>query len=300
MIFKDTDEIHLNVEIDNTEIAVTVAGGFFNLPGTGAARSRVHSHASYELHSILEGEAVLECDTEEIHLREGESCIITPGTVHKSISVRDGGVKVSFSFFFEELKRQSSIDTYKILKTALGGKEGVITLGKTPAYSLYLKRTIAEFYSESPWSEARLKARFLLLLTEIIADLERMSDTAHTERKKRSGGSMYNLTRSLMEEYVTRSYNKSPSLKELSDVVHLSQKQTARLFRRYFTDGFARHIVRLRTDAAKYLLRTTSLSLREIASRVGYTSYNGLLKSFTDTVGMTPSAYREERRKSKN
>ena len=298
MIFKNTDEIHLDVEIDNVRIAITVSGGFFNLRGTEIAHGRVHSHASYELHSIIEGSAVLECDTDEIPLSEGDSCIITPGTVHKSISLSDGGVKVSFSFFFEEIRRDSHIDTYKMLTSALSDRTGVITLGNTPGYIPYLKRTISEFYSDSPWSESRLRARFLLFMTELIADLAKISDTGFGERKKH-GGTMYNLTRSLMEEYVTRNYNKSPTLKELSGVVHLSEKQTGRLFERYFGTSFGRHIVKLRCDAAKYLLRTTSLPLREIAERVGYTSYNGLAKSFAAALGMSPSEYRETKKQMK-
>lgn len=296
MIFKNTDEIHFNVEIDNVRIDVTVAGGFFNLRGPDIAHARVHSHASYEFHSVIEGSAVLECDTESISLDEGESCIITPGTVHKSIFVPDGSVKVSFSFFFEELRRPTGIGTYKILKSALDGKTGVIRLPKNCSYSGYLKRTISEFYSESPWSEARLQARFLLLLTEIISDLDRLSSTSLTERHRPSSGNMYNLTRSLMEEYVTRSYNKSPTLRELSGIVHLSEKQTARLFVKYFGVSFGKHVVKLRCDAAKYLLKTTDLSLREIAARSGYTSYNGLLKSFTGSVGMTPAEYRQSKK----
>lgn len=297
MIFKNTDEIHLDIEVDNVLIAITVAGGFFNLRGTSAAHGRVHSHASYELHSIIDGAAILECDTEEIHLSESESCIITPGTVHKSINVSEGGVKVSFSFFFEEIKKSTSINTFKILESALSERSGVILLGKTPAYVGYLKKTISEFYSESPWSEERLKARFLLLMTEIIADLDRFTDAGLVTKRHPQSGNMYNLTRSLMEEYVTRSYNKSPTLRELSGVIHLSEKQTARLFEKYFGTSFGKHIIKLRCDAAKYLLRTSHLTLREIASGVGYTSYNGLLKSFTGAVGITPSEYRALNRK---
>ena len=292
MIFKNTDEIHLDVKIDNVQIAISVAGGFFDLRPPKTMNYKVHSHTSYELHSILEGEAVLECDTETVRLKDGESCIITPGTVHKSISVSENGVKVSFSFFFEEIKSGTSINTFKILTDTLNSRRGVILLGRTPHYAGYLKKTISEFYSESPWREERLKARFLLLLTEMLSDLDRISASSAPDRRQKANGSMYTLTRSLMEEYLTRSYNKSPTLAELSEIVHLSEKQTARLFERYFGLSFGKHIIKLRCDAAKYLLKNTSIPLREIAARVGYTSYNGLLKSFTQTVGISPSEYR--------
>ena len=99
-----------------------------------------------------------------------------------------------------------------------------------------------------------------------------------------------------MEEYVTVSFNKSPSLGELARVVHLGERQTARVFRACFGESFTDYIARSRLDSAKYMLLNTDKPISAIASETGYLSYNGFFKLFKKKTGISPEEYRIRKR----
>lgn len=74
-----------------------------------------------------------------------------------------------------------------------------------------------------------------------------------------------------------------------SSEAHLSQafhREVGRTYEEYLTD--------LRIQEAQRLLAGTSLSVGEIASRVGYRSAESFLRAFKREVGMTPGRYRQK------
>lgn len=82
------------------------------------------------------------------------------------------------------------------------------------------------------------------------------------------------------------------SVSEIASYVGLSPSHFSRQFRS--RTGFSPHeyIVLHRIDEAKMLLYGTELSVGEIAFRVGYHSVVNFIASFTEKVGMTPTAFR--------
>lgn len=82
------------------------------------------------------------------------------------------------------------------------------------------------------------------------------------------------------------------SVPQLAAVVNLSPSHFSRLFRA--STGFSPHtyIILRRIDAAKHLLLTTDLTVKEIACRTGYRSEVNFIVSFTGKVGLSPTAFR--------
>ncbi|MFX8016085.1 helix-turn-helix transcriptional regulator, partial [Acinetobacter baumannii] len=58
-----------------------------------------------------------------------------------------------------------------------------------------------------------------------------------------------------------------------------------------------RFLVKLRIDKARELLESTDLPIIEIAAQVGYDDPSYLARLFRREVGVTPAAYRRERRR---
>jgi AraC family transcriptional regulator len=74
--------------------------------------------------------------------------------------------------------------------------------------------------------------------------------------------------------------------------VGLSERQVARLFRDELGKTFREHLVELRIERAKGLLRGTSQSVIAIAGESGWSSLAHFNAVFRRRVGTTPSAYR--------
>lgn len=83
----------------------------------------------------------------------------------------------------------------------------------------------------------------------------------------------------LIHEFFSKHYNVDIKLCDLASVLHLSEKQTERLVKKYTGMTFKAALSEKRIKMAKYLNETTELSLYEIAEKVGYRSYSGFWKA---------------------
>lgn len=278
-------------EIENTRIYITLYGGFFN---TFGAKNVVHNHNQFELHFILEGITILELGTKQICLQSTEGCILAPGVVHNWKESKEKTIQTNFCFAFEKIKKKTPYDTYSLFSRAFKRIESFEKIENTEKYLADLTRVLSEFYSEKPLTQYKIKQCFSLILSTLVEDL---LPNAHAPEKD-SGESQVtadtekNLRRIMIEEYVNRNYDKNLSLKDLSNVLHLSEKQTVRTFEKEFQMGFRAYIMKFRLNVATHLLSQTDLSVTEIASKVGYKSYNGFYKFFFSQTGQSPEEYR--------
>lgn len=94
--------------------------------------------------------------------------------------------------------------------------------------------------------------------------------------------------------YIQTHLAQSLSVPQLAASVNLSPSHFSRLFRS--ATGLSPHayIILRRIDAAKHLLLTTDLTVKEIACRTGYRSEVNFIVSFTGKVGLSPTVFRSK------
>ena len=80
--------------------------------------------------------------------------------------------------------------------------------------------------------------------------------------------------------------------REVARELRISAWHLARLLREHTGRSFREHLRRLRIDAAKELLLTSALSIKEIAGTVGYGSASAFDHDFNKACGQSPSAFR--------
>ena len=83
----------------------------------------------------------------------------------------------------------------------------------------------------------------------------------------------------LIEVFFSTSYNKDVQLSDLAAILHLSERQTERKLIEHTGHTFREELAATRISVAKYLQSTSSMSLSEIATYVGYHSYAGFWKA---------------------
>ncbi|MGN0630698.1 MAG: response regulator [Ruminococcus sp.] len=84
------------------------------------------------------------------------------------------------------------------------------------------------------------------------------------------------------------------SLSTLAERFYLNPQYISQLFRNEIGVGFLVYLTSIRMEKAKQLLVSTSLTITEIADRVGYGDYRVFTKVFKKSEGITPSQYRRE------
>ncbi len=283
-----SEKYHIEFDIENVNISVVMAKGFFNLTG----EPTLHNHANYEVHFVMEGNARLETEEGGIELSCLEGCILPPDLIHNGISRDEQGIKASFSFDYRRNKRKSDIDLYEIFEKSFGLLTGAVKFKNGEKYVTLIREILSAFYSGARSSESVLKCLFGVLIMYMSESPELSGSENNTNRQEIKRFENGTLMRAVMEEYIT--CNSRPVLRELADIVHLSEKQTARVFEKEFGMGFKEYVSSYRLRSAKYYLSRTELSVNAIALRLGFGSYNGFYKLFRSKTGMNPEEYREK------
>ncbi|HEY8228286.1 MAG TPA: helix-turn-helix transcriptional regulator [Pyrinomonadaceae bacterium] len=93
---------------------------------------------------------------------------------------------------------------------------------------------------------------------------------------------------SRMEDHPAKAWETS----ELADLVNLSASRLRHLFKQETGTTPAQYLKTIRLRHAAILLRTTFMSIKEIAMSVGLTTASYFVREFRKSYGMTPTAFR--------
>ena len=82
-------------------------------------------------------------------------------------------------------------------------------------------------------------------------------------------------------------------MKQMAMLCHLSESYFSRLFSKEMGENFGNYVSRLKIDLSKELLRSSKLSVAQIAKKVGYNDTSHFIRLFKRFEGVTPTVYRQ-------
>jgi len=92
--------------------------------------------------------------------------------------------------------------------------------------------------------------------------------------------------------YLDENYMRDITLETISKNMYLSSVYISKMFKEETGESPINHLIRIRIRTARTLLETTSISIRAIADRVGYTDAYYFSKLFKKYYGMSPTQVR--------
>ncbi|MFC4599542.1 AraC family transcriptional regulator [Cohnella hongkongensis] len=98
-----------------------------------------------------------------------------------------------------------------------------------------------------------------------------------------------------IEKYIDEHLAEPVTLEQLAKHVHLHPNYLVRYFNKQFAVSPLKYLNRRRMQKARELLRSTSLSIKEIAEQVGYPDTNHFAKAFRRENSCSPTEYRLRR-----
>ncbi|MEE1238606.1 MAG: AraC family transcriptional regulator [Acutalibacteraceae bacterium] len=93
-------------------------------------------------------------------------------------------------------------------------------------------------------------------------------------------------------KFICKNYNKPLTLEMLSKEFHFHPTYINRLLTKQYGKSFKQLLIRVRLKQSVYLLDDPSLSINEIAEKLGFFDYNHFRQSFRKYYGITPAQYR--------
>ncbi|MDF2958957.1 MAG: hypothetical protein K0S39_692 [Paenibacillus sp.] len=139
-------------------------------------------------------------------------------------------------------------------------------------------------YSENTVSLAEWPAIYETLKQELAELLQKQDQT-----------SMLHVSIREAVAYIQEYFKDELTLEVISDHVHVSPAYFSRLFQKETGKTFTDYLTEIRINRAKSLLQRTALPVYDIAERVGYRNSRYFLKLFKETVGLTPTEFRDKK-----
>jgi AraC-like DNA-binding protein len=167
---------------------------------------------------------------------------------------------------------------YDLIHTSFGN---VITLKNNYLFLKTLKLIFENFHHNNNLKEPLLSQYIITLLTQLL-----LSQGEYKTENRNS-----NIVEEIVS-YIHNHLNSPLSLDFLANKANLSSYYFLRLFKD--NTGFTPHeyILLSRINLAKFTLKTTAMSVKEIAIHCGFSSESNFCTAFKKSVRMTPSVYR--------
>lgn len=96
-----------------------------------------------------------------------------------------------------------------------------------------------------------------------------------------------------IKEYLLSAVYKKISLEEVSKTLNMSESNVIRVFKKSFGITPYEFLINAKIDAAKLLLSTSAMSVKEIADRIKITDEHYFSSVFYKKTGLRPTAYRK-------
>ena len=94
------------------------------------------------------------------------------------------------------------------------------------------------------------------------------------------------------QDYIEAHYDQKISIADLSNMVHLNLRSFLRRFKKATANTPLEYIQRVKIEAAKRKLETTTNTILQVMYDIGYNDEKAFRKTFRKYSGMTPAAYR--------
>ena len=248
--------------------------------------AKAHSHVGYhQMIYVHQGRACFLISDHEYHVQAPAVVFIGCHEPHAVTVTSNVYERIMVNVYPHKLGMQGDFRLFSIFSDHPAGFCHVLPLSKSAPALLHLLHQLCEevgraddeFANAPEWL---LSAALLLLYRESPAFFPRTGNKrADTVQRIK-----YRLETELSE---------LPSLSDLGQEFHLSPYYLAHMFKEMTGYSIKNYHLLCRVAATRELLETTSLSITDICTHVGFSDMSSLARYFKREIGCTPSQYRK-------
>lgn len=233
----------------------------------------------YKIHIVHHGQGVFRTSGQTYRLTAGQGFLIVPGQL--SYYEADAESPWTYSWVaFNGAYAEHYLDT-----AGFSAEHPVFDCLQDDAIQACI-RHIQEIDKGSPSKELRLQAA----LCTFLAILMDSNPTGPGLMKSESLKETY-IAR--MIEYMEMNYSRTFRIEELAGELGLNRKYMSKLFKDAVGVSPQAYVFQYRLNKAREMMRTSSFSISEISSSVGYKDPLLFSRMFKKTFGISPSRYRQ-------
>ena len=268
-------EFHTQIRFPSGEVRVILDSDFFCNSLTKDPYP--HSHPKYELHYILQGQCTLILDEERLDCFQGHFLLLPPHCTHRLVPNEQSVQTVSFLFsvmpgFDGTLPVVSGCSYPRLICDDFDGQAHLMRIRK------YLTEKGAAYCE-------KIQGEMTCLLAELCAALGNGAavPTIDPEEDRAERISAY---------LAKHRFDSDCSCDALAKEMNLSVRQVHRLCVYYFNASFRDLLLKMRMETAAHRLRTTDVSVTQLASELGYSATASFSAAYKRYFGVAPTKER--------
>ncbi len=267
---------------------------FFIQYGSHDTDLYMHSHADYsELVLVLHGTAIHKVDTESYFIKKGDVFVISNDTLHGYENTNDFRIcnimyrPEKLHSFHSDIRRLPGFHALFMIEPYFTKEHSFqsrlqLQLVDFEYVSNILSHMLEEYQNKTDGWKDMLDSYF----ANLIVFLSRTYNPSDSHMKP----DIINIAKSV--SYIESNFTDDISIEALAAQSYLSVRHFTRIFRATYNTTPSNYIQLLRLQHACLLLKNTSYTISEIATRSGFSNSNYFTRQFRDKFRMTPKEYR--------
>jgi len=250
-----------------------------------------HWHEKIEFLFFTKGKAIIQCNSNRIHVKEGDLIVVNSNDLHQGQSLSDE-LEYYCIIVDTSLLQSKSNDACEIKYIIPITENSIIFKNKVcndKNVQDAINSIIEEYNHKEPGFELAVKS-FIYRL--IVLLLRNYIDQIMTPREYNTR--MRNLDRfNKILQYIENHYTENLSIDRLSRMTNVSRFYFCRLFKEVTGKTLSEYINSIRIDKAEKMLKDTGLNITEIAMLVGFDDTNYFSRVFKKLKNQPPSLVRK-------
>ncbi len=234
-----------------------------------------HWHEHIELHYVLEGQGVFQCNQKPLYVDKGNLFIVNSNELHEGMSQYKNFDALVIIFKIDAFSKEVA-DFNAIFQSLITDDE-------------YIRELLNALYQEELDKQfgykLAMKGKIYELITYLLRNyvVENLSDKDNIKRTQ-------NLNRlNTVLQYIHNNYTDSISIAQLAQLIHLSEYRFCHLFKESIGTSPLNYINEVRLKNSHRLLELREMTISEVATSVGFQDYNNFGRLFRKYYGYAPS-----------
>ena len=237
-----------------------------------------HQHTFWEVCYVLEGEGGYVVDGCYYPLRRHTLFLTPPHTVHQIKSTK-GLHLIYVALEFQNNSIDHSVKTFSF-------REWVCYLENENEYS-YMWKSLMLMASNEQTSIQLVHQMSILLLQTIF---QAFFQPTPFDKKREKTPIPPIVHQAIL--YIRDNIDQSLKLHEVADYLHISERHLSRLFKESIQETFSDYVRTQKVQYSSNLLKTTTMSVKDIAQAAGFTSVHYFTRVFTQLMNIAPGQFR--------
>ncbi|MBO4928423.1 MAG: AraC family transcriptional regulator [Clostridiales bacterium] len=248
-----------------------------------------HFHEDIEMCTVTQGKMAYSVNGKTVMLHEGDTIFINSNQIHYSMCIDDEGARYVIFIAHPGILNSSVAVEMQAIRPIIDNKDlPYLRFRDIDEMTEEMYRLMQSLLSIRHCAFEVTKQFFqiwdlVIKRSEIIGALgpEEAPDARMQTFKK-------------MMHFISDNYQRTLTLDEIADSGNISKSLCNLLFKQYVSESPINYLMHLRARKVAEYLRSSSLSMTEIASLCGFSGVSYLSETFRKFFGTTPREYRNQ------